>query len=110
MLGYVQCGHIPDDVQIGQQQELAGLSSSNCSGEYNKDPVSLAIAGQCYEKATITLMVDLAGNRPLEAPFKGFLSSITILCCHHKPYCLSLEELNTRVYGANQHVIMQKPL
>ena len=69
MLGYVQCGHIPDDVQIGQRgkkRELAGLSSSNCSREYNIDPVSLAIAGPCDEKATVTSTVDLAGNRPLE--------------------------------------------
>ncbi len=69
MLQYVQCGHIPDDVQIGQRwkkRELAGLSSSNCSRECNIDPVSLAIAGPRDEKATVTSSVDLGGNRPLE--------------------------------------------
>ena len=69
MLGYVQCGHIPDDVQIGQRRkkrELAGLSSSNCSREYNIDPLSLAIAGPRNENSTFSSTVDLAGNRPLE--------------------------------------------
>ena len=69
MLGYVQCGHIPDDVQIGQRgekRELAGLSSSNCSRKYNKDLVLLAITGPRNEKATVTLLVDLAGYCLLE--------------------------------------------
>ncbi len=48
------------------KRELAGLSGSNCSREYNKDAVLLAIAGQRNEKATVTLTVDLAGNRHKE--------------------------------------------
>ncbi len=69
MLGNEQCGHIPDNVKIvqcGGKRELAELSSSNCSREYNIDPVSLAISGPRDEKATVTSMVDLAGNSPLE--------------------------------------------
>ena len=50
----------------GKKRELAGLSCSNCSREYNIDPVSLAIAGPRDEKAIVTSTVDLAGNRPLE--------------------------------------------
>ncbi len=49
-----------------EKQELAGLSSSNCACNYKKDTVSLAIAGPHDEKATVTLTVDFAGNRPLE--------------------------------------------
>ncbi len=68
MLGYVQFGHIPDDVQIGhrgRKQELVGLTKSACSRKYDKDP----IAGPHHEKATVTLTtltVDLAGNQVLE--------------------------------------------
>ena len=61
MLGCVQCGHIPDDFQIGhrgRKQELAGLTKRDCCRKYNKD----ANTGPCDEKATVTLTVDLAEN------------------------------------------------
>ena len=49
-----------------KKQELAGLRGSNCSRKYNKHPVPLATAGPRDEKSTVTLTVELAGNRPLE--------------------------------------------
>ncbi len=88
MLGYVQCGHISDDVQIEQRgkKKLAGLSSSNYSREYDKDPVLLGIAGPHDEKATVTLTVDLAGNCELEENriIKFSLGTTVWICRSHR--------------------------
>ncbi len=67
MLGYVWCGDIPDDVQIGhrgEEQELAGIQKGNFSRKYDKDSQNLAL--DHAEKSAVVLTVVSAGNRALE--------------------------------------------
>ncbi len=67
LLGYVGCGHIPDDVQIGhrgKERELLGIQKGKYYRKYDKDSQNLVPDRD--EKAAVVLTVVLVGNRALE--------------------------------------------